>query len=371
MDSLEFSITRLKISTGQEVGLLCHKGRDISHLEFGFANAMGNSVKYSSKTLRTYVSCINSYIKFLYETEDIGHLSIDQAILLAGVYQVNNFLFELRKKELSSNYIVTIDAALKTFYNWVSVNKSYFIEEVEEFRSPYSDNLPKANRAYRRRVSHLTRHEFITLLNEGVQGEDLKCALHFMFDTGVRISELLRFKVSDFRGLECKEQPCWVEVEVKGAKGRGGVFQNDVLTVSSYVIRRVNDLILRHSLRDEDFVFVNRRGKPLKQNTLQRQFERISQSMIQKGLRKKKVTAHMLRHSTAFSIMLFSEGPNTLENLICVKQQLRHRSLLSVQMYTSVNYIHIKQGREDSLSLGLMNRLHESKFIYDATISAN
>jgi site-specific recombinase XerD len=370
MSSKEFGTVRLRISTGQEVALVTYQGRDISQLEFGFASFIGSSVDYSPRTLETYVSCINSYVKFLYETEDIAHLHIDHAILMAGVYQVNNFLYELRKDEFSSNYIVTIDAALKTFYNWISVNKSYFIHDGEEFKSPYIDNLPKARRAYRRRVRHLTRDEFVTFLNEGIVEEDLKCALHFMFDTGVRISELLRFKVKDFKGLNCNDKPEWVELDVNGSKGPGGFIQDDVLTMSSYVLKRVMDLIQRHSLKDDDFVFVNSRGESLKQNSLQRQFMRISQRMIEKGLRTKTVNAHMLRHGTAFSIMLFSEGP-TLEDLIHVKQQLRHRSILSVQSYTSINYVHIKRGREDALEHGLTTRLQESKFIYDSTIGAN
>jgi integrase/recombinase XerD len=371
MDSNGFSSMCLKISTGQEISLVARGMVDISHLEFGFANAIGSSVKYSFKTLETYVSCINSYVKFLFRTENIAHLNIDQAILMAGVYQVNNFLLELRKEAFSSNYIVTIDAALKTFYNWISVNKSYFIDVFEDFKSPYHDNLPKANRSYRKKVRHLKRDEFIVFLNKGAQEEDLKCALHFMFDTGVRISELLKFKVSDFSNVFCSEEACWVEIGVRGAKGRGGIIQDDVLTVSSYVFKRVKSLISKHSLRDDELVFVNALGNSFKQNSLQRLLQRISQRMVKDGLITKRVTAHTLRHSTAFSLMLFTEGPNTLENLIAVKQQLRHKSILSTQIYTSVNYVHILRGRKDSLELGLLNRLDESRFIYDSTISPN
>src|SRR5687767_9345962 len=113
LSSKDLTPSKINLAEGFDVTLLLHTNHGISTIQLGFANTIATSVKYSRKTVTTYISCLNTYVKFLYAFEDIENLSIDRAILMARSFQVDDFLFMLRKHGYSANYIVTIDAALR------------------------------------------------------------------------------------------------------------------------------------------------------------------------------------------------------------------------------------------------------------------
>jgi integrase/recombinase XerD len=336
-------------------------------LPLHFFSYMYISPDYSKETLSTYTSCIFKYVKYLFESGEANGLSIDQAILMAGTYQVNNFLYELRMEEYSDDYICTIDAALKTFYEWIELNKTLWSDIHIEIDSPYRDGRSKALRPYNKNVNYINRDDLITLMNT-IEHERYKCLLHFLYESGVRISEALRFTIKDFKDAKPLYKSDWFKLNVKGGKARGGMFSKGTIRISRTVLERVLESINeRNEINVFEPAFINLRGTAVKRNSIQNFVRRTSKRLLDGGEIRERLTLHMLRHSAAFSMMTFVEGINSIENLIHVKQALRHKSIISTEVYTTVDYVEVLESREDSLSAGIQSRLHEAKFILTNT----
>jgi integrase/recombinase XerD len=358
-------VDNVQIAPGKKVSLISHFSNSISLVQLSFARYLAHSPDYSLHTLRTYMSSINTFIKSLYILEDIKDWKIDRAILTAGSFQVDNFLLEVREKS-SGVHVSTCDAALKTFYNWIQCNSHLFEHINSEFQSPYFDNRLKAPRPYYRGVQYVSREKIVDVLQD-IESENIKCALHFMFDCGVRVSELVRFKAKHFKQLKPTKDPNYFKIDVLGSKGKGGAIRPGDTIISSAILFRVRELISRNSLKDDDHVFRSIRGLPLKLENLKKIISRISARLLESKIIAEKITGHQHRHATAFSLMQFVEGPNTLDNLIHVKQVLRHSSMMSGLPYTSVQYTEILTARADALEKGIKSRLDEAEYILNKT----
>jgi integrase/recombinase XerD len=343
----------------------------IAELPFLFAIHLVNSTLYSPNTAPTYLSAINLFIRHVIENEETNGFSIDEILLSVNSFQVNHFLSGMRKANKSDNYICTCDAALKTFYQWLEVNNFLHQSILQNFGSPYKNNRAKALRPNHQIVRHIDSYELITFINHGFATEHLRCALHFMFDTGVRISELVRFKVGDILGVKNEvAQSEFIKIGLISSKGRGGTSSKGHIYVSRVVFDRIKNLIVKSGNLDfSKPLFTLKSGIPIKASTLQQYLNRASKRLLRDRVIDKQITAHMFRHGTAFSLLKFSKGNPDIETLIYIKQILRHKSILSIENYISINFIDIRAGREVDLSKGIHSRLLEAKFIFDNTIT--
>lgn len=341
----------------------------IAQLPFLFSVHLADSTLYSSKTIPTYLSAILMFIRHVIENEETDHLSVDELLLSVNAYQVNHFLHDMRVREKSDNYICTCDAALKTFFQWLEINNAIHSSILPGYSSPYINNRSKAQRPIHQDVRHVNSAEVIAFLNHGFKDEHTRCALHFMFDTGVRISELLRFKVADF--LRVPEELTgeeFIKLEVVSSKGRGGTKPKGQVFVSKIVFDRVKNLIVRSdNLNPSNSLFVDKRGKAIKASSLQQKIYRASNKLLAQSIISKKITAHMFRHGTAFSLLKFCGGYIDIQTLIHIRQILRHKSIRSIENYISINFIEIKADRENDFEKGIHSRLLEAKHIFNNT----
>lgn len=157
------------------------------------------------------------------------------------------------------------------------------------------------------------------------EGERNRAILETLYGCGLRVSELLHLKLSN---LYFEED--FISVIGKGNKQR--------LVPISTVNKKYIDLY-RKTIRPqlpiqkeyEDYLFLNRRGKPLSRAMI---FTIVKQ-LAQKVGFKKSISPHTFRHS--FATHLLENGAD----LRAIQQMLGHKSITTTELYMHVDRRHL------------------------------
>jgi len=151
------------------------------------------------------------------------------------------------------------------------------------------------------------------------EGHRNKAIIETMYGCGLRVSELVKMKISDIHYGEK-----FVTITGKGNKQR-------LVPISDKALKEI-DLYMTHRNRtkviyDTDILFLNRRGRGLTRAMI---FTIIKDLARKAGL-KKKISPHTFRHS--FATHLIEGGAD----LRAVQEMLGHESILTTEIYTHID----------------------------------
>lgn len=152
------------------------------------------------------------------------------------------------------------------------------------------------------------------------EGHRNKAMLEMLYSCGLRVSELITLKISD---LFFDER--FIRVKGKGSKQRLIPVGDYALSAVTLYLEQRRTLPVVHG--NEDFLFLNRRGKPL---TRQMVFTLVNDQAAAAGIGKK-ISPHTFRHS--FATHLVENGAD----LRVVQQMLGHESILTTEIYTHID----------------------------------
>jgi integrase len=150
----------------------------------------------------------------------------------------------------------------------------------------------------------------------GRQGERDKLLLTLMYRHGLRVSETVDLRWTDFDLDAPKARPFWVR-RLKGSKD----------TVHTLEPDSVRSLRKAKSISDGQYVFRSERGGPLSVDAVQAIVARAGR-LAGLGVR---CHPHMLRHACGF--FLAEEGTNTR----LIQDYLGHRDIKSTVIYTETS----------------------------------
>ena len=152
------------------------------------------------------------------------------------------------------------------------------------------------------------------------EGHRNKAILEVLYGCGLRVSELTALKYSQIFSKQG-----FLRITGKGNKQR-------LVPIGSYALKALdqyahwrNTLAIRPA--HEDFVFLNRYGRPITRNMV----FLIVKELAQKAGIKKSVSPHTFRHS--FATHLIENGAD----LRVVQEMLGHSSILTTEIYTHVD----------------------------------
>ena len=152
-----------------------------------------------------------------------------------------------------------------------------------------------------------------------------RAILWLLYDTGVRVSELIHLHVSD---VDRKKGV--VTVLGKGSKERRVALGQNCLRNLSYYLdkHRPNEKELAEwGCVGEDHLFLSETRQPLTKNGMEMLFKRLKKRA---GITGKRISPHILRHTFAMNYLIKSNDPFSLQEL------LGHEDLTTV-----LNYIHM------------------------------
>ena len=271
---------------------------------------------YSKNTIETYLINFNKYSKYC-ENNNIDIINVEYIDLL-------NYLTYLKEKEhYTPKSINTIISMLKSFYNYLLLDGYIENNPTSLLKSP---KIPKKlpNYLSEEEISKL----FYSIDTSKNLGKRNYLLLLLLYDTGVRVSELINIRINDI-DFENKT----IKIIGKGDKERLVYFTSDALAVILDYLRENN----------KNYLFSNQKGTPITRNEV---YNIVVKCCEEAGINKH-VTPHMIRHSFA-THMIINDA-----DIMSVKTILGHSNVTTTQIYTHFNKKDLKRkydelkGKED------------------------
>lgn len=263
-------------------------------------------------TIQAYENDIGKYLEFLIaEGKDRAYR--------AEPADVHSYLAFLSECGLAPSSIRRNLSSVRAFHR-------YLVSEQVSQTDP-TDTVAQP-RAWRRVPKALTIRDIEMLLAAPDTSRPLgvrdKAMLEFAYATGMRVSEVIGFRLADLN-FNAATARCFG----KGSRER-------VVPVGEMALRWVRiyvDTVRPELLRDKssDALFLNWRGRALSRMG----FYKILGACVKTAGIRAPVTPHVLRHSFATHLL---EGGADLR---AVQQMLGHRNISTTQIYTKVDMEHL------------------------------
>lgn len=228
---------------------------------------------------------------------------------------LNAFITEENSKNLSKRSQSRIISALKSFFIFLEMENV-----IEQSQAELLDS-PRLNRYIPIVLSISEVEKILDSIDLSLpEGHRNRAMIEVLYSCGLRATELISLKISDLF-LE----DGFVRVTGKGSKQRLVPIGTPAIdAVNIYMSRRKAGPIQK---KDEDTLFLNRRGRHLSREML---FIIVKNQVAIAGV-DKDVSPHTFRHS--FATHLVENGAD----LRAVQQMLGHESILTTEIYTHVN----------------------------------
>lgn len=312
--------------------------------------------KIAYKSAGTYGKNLTYFLKYIRSRPDYEDDETDEVFITVPGYVIQEYLtFLTLNGGKESSTVRNRDATIRAFIEYLCSPT----EDREQLRksNPYSNGyLSKAPK--RTPIDPCTLDDLVILI-ESTFFERERLLLQFLYDSGLRRSELPRVTLEHFKNainfnsekfITCdSDQPIHVNyapLEVKGSKGRGNEIKPRWTLVSTATIQRIQKYhasplykkyARKYARPTETPAFFNAEGTPYTSKSISKLLERISKRAMEQGLLTQTISPHQLRHGNAYAILQSNDlGSDFLDRLVIVQKNLGHNQLSTTQMYTSI-----------------------------------
>ena len=271
--------------------------------------------KYSEHTVISYGEDIADFLLFL-KKDDKSKSQVEKET-------IRLFLLELTNRKLSHTSIKRYLAALRHFYKYLYKYKGYDINPFITITSPKKEKkLP----------AFLSNQEMIEFLDANEKRTDFlklrdQAILELMFSSGLRASEVINAKISDFDFSQRT-----LKVLGKGNKERIVPFGRKAKDCLLLYLKENRHLLLQDK-KDNGFIFLSNHGEQLSERGL----EHIISNCAFKAGFSLKVHPHMIRHS--FATYMLNNGMD----LRMLQELLGHSSIATTAIYTHISLEDLKK----------------------------
>lgn len=312
--------------------------------------------KIAYKSAGTYGKNLTYFLKYIRSRPDYEDDETDEVFITVPGYVIQEYLtFLTLNGGKESSTVRNRDATIRAFIEYLCSPT----EDREQLRksNPYSNGyLSKAPK--RTPIDPCTLDDLVILI-ESTFFERERLLLQFLYDSGLRRSELPRVTLEHFKNainfnsekfITCdSDQPIHVNyapLEVNGSKGRGNEIKPRWTLVSTATIQRIQKYhasplykkyARKYTSPAETPAFFNAEGTPYTSKSISKLLERISKRAMEQGLLTQTISPHQLRHGNAYAILQSNDlGSDFLDRLVIVQKNLGHNQLSTTQMYTSI-----------------------------------
>jgi integrase/recombinase XerD len=276
----------------------------------GFRRYLTTERSLSGNSVEAYLHDIDMLTQYLEET---GKNASPSDITLKDLQAFLAWIGELGMTTTSQARIV---AGIRQFFRYCVI---------EEITNTDPSVLLEAPRLKKKLPEVLAYEEIEAIIAQidlsKPEGHRNKAILETMYSCGLRVSEVVNLKISQ---LYLDEE--FIRVIGKGDKER-------LVPIGSAAIEQIRIYLQNYRSRQspargaEDFLFLNRRGKPLSRVMI---FLILKELAALAGVRKN-ISPHTFRHS--FATHLVEGGAN----LRAVQQMLGHASITTTEIYTHLD----------------------------------
>lgn len=257
----------------------------------------------------------NTVDNYLRDIQKLG-ASTDKSPLQLHSDEISAFVRQLAEIGMSAYSQARILSGIKAFYKYLIM---------EDYLQHNPAELVEGPKLGRKLPDTLGVDEIDSLVAaidlSKPEGHRNKAIIETLYSCGLRVSELINMQLS-----ECYFQEGFVRIRGKGDKQRLVPLSSSTAKfILQYVSGERNKLNIQKG--NEDFVFLNRRGKQLTRVMIFTIVKRLAEK-IQLG---KSISPHTFRHSFATHLV---EGGADLR---AVQEMLGHSSITTTEIYTHLD----------------------------------
>lgn len=247
----------------------------------------------SPETIKSYRDTFRLYLRYIEKHLNVTSTKISMAQFDAD--HILGFLSYLDKER--GNKPKTINSRLAALHSFIK----FLNFEMPEYSGLLNRSLMVPFRKVeKRQMEFLTEDEFSALKNACESGTPLGCRdmlmLLLLYNTGVRVSELVGLKLSDIN-IDTQNSTAYIRIHGKGRKDRHvPLWKSTAKYLSGYI---------RDYDRNDGRLFINctagdltRSGVRYRLNCLQKKAAKTTPSLA-----KKSITPHAFRHTTALRML--------------------------------------------------------------------
>lgn len=272
----------------------------------------------SPETIKSYRDTFRLYLR--YTEKFCGITPAKMSITQFDADHILGFLSYLDKER--GNSPKTVNNRLAALHSFVK----YLIFELPEYSGLLNRSLMVPFRkATKRHMEFLTESEFAALKNacntDTALGQRDMLMLLLLYNTGVRVSELMRLKLSDFH-IDSQNTSAYILVRGKGRKERNIPLWK---STAKYLANYIRD----HAHNKTGSLFANclngnltRSGIRYRLGCLQKKASEVDPSLA-----KKNITPHTFRHTTALRMLQSGVDIST------IAIWLGHESIITTHKY--------------------------------------
>ena len=256
---------------------------------------------------------ISSYLSDLFKFKLFAEIKLNLNPDLITYENIQQFLYELSKENLSERTQARCISSLKAFFNYLVE------EEIREDNPTALLEGPKLGLYLPDTLSLENIEKLIEAIDLSTPlGNRNKCMIEVLYGCGLRVSEMTNLKISN---INFKES--YMRIEGKGGKTR-------FVPLADLTSKIIKDHIKNERAEGKinakftDTLFLNRRGNSITRNMV---FMIIKDLAIKANI-KKTISPHTFRHS--FATHLLENGAD----LRYIQEMLGHSSITTTEIYT-------------------------------------
>ncbi|WP_189378352.1 tyrosine-type recombinase/integrase [Thalassotalea profundi] len=308
-------------------------------------------------TVKTYAKNFSYLLDYLEQHRTLKHQKLDDALLYIQQHTFKEYFQHLRsEKGLASTTVSNRDATYQAFFEeflCVARHNGKALRDDNPYEGGLIFGSPKS------KLVEMCSLDELTALLMCTPHESEKVLVQFIYDSGLRRTEVTKVKKEHIdNALNSERHKIIVDedtvsipseykaVYVEGSKGRRREIKERMTLTSIHTLGRLKRYFAnpryrvtakKHSL--DAPAFFNTHGNPYTPGSVGKLLERLSQRAKKKGLIKRHIHPHMLRHGFAGSVLRSPDlGNHSVDKLVIVQHCLGHSSLKTTQIYTRLPY---------------------------------
>ena len=321
-----------------------------------------SATAYSPGTIRRYGENLRYLCEWLQSDSIYGEMPIDHALAVMPGGVVNQYLVHLQQSGIAPATARNRDITYKIFFKWLTTSEAGKLRESSGYEGGlHTRSTPSTMPRF------VTKEEVIALL-KGFHHESQRCAMHLIYDAGLRVSEVPRIQKSDIDALDhWPEESAYLPLMIKGSKGHNhGNIKERYALISRAIYERIKKYHSTPRYRFAKYsgpkpAFLNTKRDPLTAKALQKE---TAAAAKRAGFPLRHISPHRLRHGTALSFLQGTDGQDYLEKLVNIQIQLGHSSVKSTETYSRIpSSLFTKMNGQPEMR----ERFLEAQDIYDQT----
>lgn len=271
-----------------------------------FLEKLKYEYNYSDLTINGYDYEITKFLDYLNDNHlDYKKINIDM---------IRNYLKYLDSLKYKKNSISKNLSSLRSYYKFLTEEKVVLTNPFKNISNPKKD----------KKLPDFLNYEEINKLFDSADtktplGLRNRCILELLYDTGIRVSELVNLKIND---IEFDKKA--INILGKGKKERIVYYGDYLQEVLEKYINDSRKYLLNNKL--SEYLILNNNGSKI----TTRGVEYIIDKMVNEAAIKHKISPHVLRHTFATHML------NGGADIKSIQQLLGHESLSTTGIYTHI-----------------------------------